>query len=515
MERCKELANGKRIAVVGLDGLSFKYLNKLFKHGVIPYIKHLMNKGVSRTLYAFPPSTPPSWTSIMTGVNLGKHGIYDFYHIDKNYNQVFASAEFLEHPRIFEMLGLIGFKSIIINPVPGFPLYRVENTYQISHSFFTPKTIFFPKELERYASKLPVIPSIHTLEGMLDKHYEYIKHYLEIIEMLIEKYDYKLFWINLSVPDAILHKAHTEDFLTEKIVRKEKEIFVIVDNIIKLLDQHSDNLFIVSDHGFSSYRYILYINTILWKKKIVKTAEKGIADLSELLGQDVGITGITHKKPSRKTIIINPDNPIIKMLRTKPLTPIRISVKKVLKKLIGRKIDIRAFYHVDPRGSDAFLVSSLSHGVKVNSPDRINVIVETLRGIEGIKKVYRREELFHGPFLDRLPELFIVPDYDNGYIIDGVKVYGDPAIKKHNVLSHHPHGVFIAKSLSADYVPEIIDNYMVANIVMKELGVPLSSMADGLNVLAKMYREKIDTTPIYINRWRLLKRLKKIIVKKH
>ncbi|MET1159996.1 MAG: alkaline phosphatase family protein [Thermoprotei archaeon] len=101
---------GRRVSVIGLDGLSWTYLNKLLKRHIIPNIKSIISKGVSSKIYAFPPNTPPSWSSIMTGVNPGKHGIYDFIHFTKNYEQVLFSSEHLMHPRVFEMLGFIGKK---------------------------------------------------------------------------------------------------------------------------------------------------------------------------------------------------------------------------------------------------------------------------------------------------------------------------------------------------------------------------------------------------------------------
>ena len=68
----------KRVFVIGLDGATFDLLDPWIEDGRLPNLKKLMEKSAyGRLESTIPPISPPAWTSFMTGVNPGKHGIYD------------------------------------------------------------------------------------------------------------------------------------------------------------------------------------------------------------------------------------------------------------------------------------------------------------------------------------------------------------------------------------------------------------------------------------------------------
>ncbi|MFQ5821938.1 MAG: alkaline phosphatase family protein, partial [Candidatus Heimdallarchaeota archaeon] len=69
----------KRVIIIGLDGMPWHILELLIDRGVMPNLKNVVKKGARGTLKStIPPYTSASWTSISTGVNPGKHGIFDF-----------------------------------------------------------------------------------------------------------------------------------------------------------------------------------------------------------------------------------------------------------------------------------------------------------------------------------------------------------------------------------------------------------------------------------------------------
>ncbi|MGH2698608.1 MAG: alkaline phosphatase family protein, partial [Actinomycetota bacterium] len=65
--------------LLGLDGVTFSILDPAFEAGHMPNLEALLERGTSGVLTStVPPYTPPGWTSIFTGVNPGKHGIFGF-----------------------------------------------------------------------------------------------------------------------------------------------------------------------------------------------------------------------------------------------------------------------------------------------------------------------------------------------------------------------------------------------------------------------------------------------------
>jgi len=498
-----------RIGVVGLDGLSWSYFNKILSSGAMPYTKNIIEKGVKSYLYAFPPLTPPSWTSIMTGVNPAKHGIFDFLYFDKEFNYNLMNSTLLEHPRIHEMLSFINIKNIVINPFPSYPLYKIKNSIQISCQFFTPKNMVSPDTAKRYMKYLkPPSKDLSSFDAILSESLEYANAYLELIEAMLENEEFQLFWINMNHPDRYLHKTRDKAILLTKTVDKECEIFRVTDKIIKKIDENVDNLLIISDHGFSHYKYILELNTLLYNAGYARKAEKGsgIKELWEL----PEFKPIDQDQTDIKAV--STDNILIRLFLKSPLKPLGRVLKGLYENVFHKKVVLTTF-NVDPQRSIAFVPTYTSFAVKVKNVNYIRSVIKLIKQVPGIKNVFLREDLFNGPFIERLPEIYVEPDFDRGYILGGTKITYS-VIKKRSLLYHHPLGVFFIKHWNFDSgFPKIIPNYMVSNIIMALFDVPLSYMADGLDLLRKLLNKNIELTDLYLRRWRIIKKLSLVKLK--
>jgi predicted AlkP superfamily phosphohydrolase/phosphomutase len=71
--------------VLGLDGAGFNYLDPILESGRLEGFSRLFASGVrSDCLSTIPPITPPAWSTMLTGVNPGKHGVLDFLQPDSS-----------------------------------------------------------------------------------------------------------------------------------------------------------------------------------------------------------------------------------------------------------------------------------------------------------------------------------------------------------------------------------------------------------------------------------------------
>jgi predicted AlkP superfamily phosphohydrolase/phosphomutase len=69
----------RRTVVIGLDGASWDILGPFLEAGTMPSLAALLDRAAAGSLTStFPPYTPPAWTSAVTGVNPGRHGIFGF-----------------------------------------------------------------------------------------------------------------------------------------------------------------------------------------------------------------------------------------------------------------------------------------------------------------------------------------------------------------------------------------------------------------------------------------------------
>lgn len=69
----------KNVLLLGIDGMDPNIVSKLMEEGKLPNFKRLSETGSFLLLNtSYPPVSPVAWTTLATGSNPGKHGIFDF-----------------------------------------------------------------------------------------------------------------------------------------------------------------------------------------------------------------------------------------------------------------------------------------------------------------------------------------------------------------------------------------------------------------------------------------------------
>jgi predicted AlkP superfamily phosphohydrolase/phosphomutase len=88
-------ATFQRAVILGFDGMDPDLADRFMKEGRLPNLVKLREKGTfSKLRTTFPAISPVAWSTFMTGVNPGKHNIYDFLARDtNNYLPYLSSAE--------------------------------------------------------------------------------------------------------------------------------------------------------------------------------------------------------------------------------------------------------------------------------------------------------------------------------------------------------------------------------------------------------------------------------------
>jgi predicted AlkP superfamily phosphohydrolase/phosphomutase len=96
----------KRIVILGLDGLDHGLTERWLAEGQLPHLASLSEQGCFKPLAStLPPISPVAWSSFQTGVNPGKHNIFDFLTPDlRTYQPKLSSVE-IRPPRRSLRLG--------------------------------------------------------------------------------------------------------------------------------------------------------------------------------------------------------------------------------------------------------------------------------------------------------------------------------------------------------------------------------------------------------------------------
>jgi predicted AlkP superfamily phosphohydrolase/phosphomutase len=133
-----EVKKRPKIVIIGLDAATWTLIRPWIAEGGMPNLAKLMKAGVSGTLQSvLPPVTPPAWTSFMTGKNPGKHGVFHFIETERNsYTMRYANGGSRRSPTVWKLLNAAGFSVGTMNIPFTYPPETLDG-FQIS-GFDTP-----------------------------------------------------------------------------------------------------------------------------------------------------------------------------------------------------------------------------------------------------------------------------------------------------------------------------------------------------------------------------------------
>lgn len=73
----------RKVVILGIDGMDPKLLKGFMDEGHLPNFQRLVSKGDFKPLQTtMPPLSPVAWSTFITGMDPGGHGIFDFLHRD-------------------------------------------------------------------------------------------------------------------------------------------------------------------------------------------------------------------------------------------------------------------------------------------------------------------------------------------------------------------------------------------------------------------------------------------------
>ncbi|MGA3090694.1 MAG: alkaline phosphatase family protein [Terriglobales bacterium] len=90
----------RKMIILGIDGLDPDLLTKFMAEGKMPNFARLAAQGSFRHLTtSVPPQSPVAWSNLITGMNAGGHGIFDFIHRDPKTFELYFSTSRVEGPK--------------------------------------------------------------------------------------------------------------------------------------------------------------------------------------------------------------------------------------------------------------------------------------------------------------------------------------------------------------------------------------------------------------------------------
>ncbi len=164
----------KRVVVLGLDGLDYGLTEKLLAEGRLPHLEALRKQGCFKPLGStLPPISPVAWSSFQTGVNPGKHNIFDFLMPDRTTYQPKLSSVEIRPPRRSLRLGKyvipLG-KADVRLLRKSKPFWSILGEYGIFNCIIRVPITFPPEKLRGVQLSAMCVPDLRGTQGMFS-HY--------------------------------------------------------------------------------------------------------------------------------------------------------------------------------------------------------------------------------------------------------------------------------------------------------------------------------------------------------
>ncbi|MBA3064253.1 hypothetical protein FP803_02335 [Candidatus Woesearchaeota archaeon] len=127
-----------KVLLIGIDGMDMEVTNKLMSEGMLPNFLRLKEIGsFSKLNTILPAESPVAWTTISTGTNPGKHGLFDFVTRNpENYLlEVSITKQKSKYSTKFE------------SPVKGIPFWRITSDAKIPTTIIRWPATFPPEKV--------------------------------------------------------------------------------------------------------------------------------------------------------------------------------------------------------------------------------------------------------------------------------------------------------------------------------------------------------------------------------
>ena len=497
------------LLIIGFDGATFDLIRPWAAAGYLPHLAALMDDGVTADLAStLPPVTSPAWPTFMTGVNPGKHGVFDFIQ-PHGENFTLVNSTRIRQPTMWRRLSDLGYRVGVLNVPVTYPPQEV-NGFMVT-DILSPRnaTISHPADLiDRHAAAVGPYRVAPDIQYKPDNEAEFIADIYDLIDthgrwalhlMATEPVD--VLMVHFIAMDVAKHAlwrfmdhshARYEDSPYEHAIRDGyARVDAWIGRLMERLPPGSPTI-VMSDHGFGPLKNMVNLNVFFIERGLMKLKPDAVTQLKAWAFRH----GLTPAGAYQWLTRIGLQN-----------TVARVS-KKARNDIVGKFL---SFDSVDWRRTIAYSMGHVGqvylnragrepHGIVTDAEyDRrlveVSDALAELRDEDGqpiLTKLTRGRDAYHGPYAELGPDLHLELDH---YAMIACPLFATEGRVMTNQIRgdsgcHRREGIFIAAGASIRQgvaLPEasILD---LAPTILHLLGEPVPKIMDG-RVLSEIFTQ--------------------------
>jgi predicted AlkP superfamily phosphohydrolase/phosphomutase len=516
-------ADGKphRVLVVGLDGATFDLIRPWAQAGDLPVLSRLMKEGTYGELEStIPPMTGPAWTTFATGVNPGKHRLYDWIARDPGaYTFSPLTALDCTAPTLYSLLSQAGRRVCVLNVPMTYPPTPVNGA--LVSGIPAPSTkvpITYPgtllQDILREVGDYIVYPdpgqaySDSGIDAFLERLYRTTDLRMRTLDYLRSREAWDFTMVVFNGTDTISHALWKfmdarhplhDPSRAAKYGNAIRDYYRYIDGrlgeIVASLDDDT-TLVVMSDHGFGPFHKFIHVNNWLLQEGFMQVRPA----LRAKLKYGMFRAGFAP---------MNVYNAMMRLgLGAFKREVVRGQGQGLLKTLF------LSFEDIDWQSTQAYSLGNVGQiylNVAGREPQgcvqrgaeyeqlreqviaRLNELRDPETGETVVERVYRREEIYSGAELDLGPDIVFIPRRME-YFGFGEYEFGShqiiEAMRRGISGTHRPNGIFLAygAAIRPGMTLEGARLVDLAPTILHLMGEPVAEHMDG-RVLAEAMAE--------------------------
>jgi len=403
----------ERLLIIGWDGADWEILDDLMHFGCLPNIESMLQGGARGTLLStIPDHSWAAWSTFLTGLNPGGHGVFDFVERDpvEPQRRIPVSSGSIKAETFFERLSRAGHEIRAANVPVTYPPFQIRGRMISGITIPHGQTFVYPRdfgpELERRAP-FPTNGMEWTQfrdhpQDLIDEARSFIERRTASFEVLLEG-NWKVATCVYIASDRLQHAfgAYLLPTHPDHARLRDTPLAASIRDVYRLLDHQIERLreaagpettaVLISDHGFGPVNRASNLNQVLCKLGMATPTRTGGATTSlrrSALWRTLGTRSIGYAIKRRARAPATLDWSKTMAYRSSHGGGVSINLK-------GREVkgivDARDYERVRQEVREALLGFKDAGG---DSP---------------VAEVLLREELYSGDHIDLAPDLLVRP----------------------------------------------------------------------------------------------------------